>query len=276
MNQNHSYRQSADSSRLSMPEAPSSVKKKQQVHPDFMQFGNKLVTKRKVAFISALFINAFVTLAQQIFMLNLFYNASGYPSSTMEFIKITIQHIVVFILMAMCIWFWQQESYWNITNIKQTVCYYLMLILFTLTIPLFTYGEHVMSESRQVFLMSVTTITYICVFPPPVLHGLAGSYITIVHYLYRTHGFFQVASLEQKLMHHVAAECTICSIKGVVLVSVLVYFRIQPHHMNEGQFFDNISREENNLLRKMIKNDDMTLNDTQNKIIFGAAPDRNL
>ena len=81
-------------------------------------------------------------------MLNLWYNSSGYPSQTIEFIKITVQHVVVFILMAMCIWFWQQESYWKITNIKQTVCYYLMQILFTLTIPLFTYGEHVMSESR--------------------------------------------------------------------------------------------------------------------------------
>ena len=82
--------------------------------------------------------------------------------------------------------------------------------------------------------MSITTLTYISVFPPPIIHGLAGAYITIVHYLYRTHGFFQLASLEQKLMHHVAAECTICAIKGVVLVSVLVYFRIQPHYMNEG------------------------------------------
>ena len=63
MNQNHSYRQSADSSRLSMPETARIVKKKQLVHPDYMQFGNQLVTKRKVAFIAALLINTFVTLA---------------------------------------------------------------------------------------------------------------------------------------------------------------------------------------------------------------------
>lgn len=39
-----------------------------------MRFGSKVVSKRKVAFIAALFVNAIITFAQQTFMLQMFYN----------------------------------------------------------------------------------------------------------------------------------------------------------------------------------------------------------
>ena len=91
--------------------------------------------------------------------------------------------------MAMCIYFWQQETFWNYTNVKQTVNFYVMLLLFALTIPLFTYGEHVSSNARQCFISSVMVFTYIMVFPPPVIHALIGVYLSCVHYLYRTHAF---------------------------------------------------------------------------------------
>lgn len=161
-----------------------------------MYFANRQISKRKIAFISAIGFNALVTLGQQIFQLNLFYSASGYPSQNIEYVKMSIQHSLVFFLMALCIVFWQQETFWNHTNIKQTVNYYLMLLLFAFTIPLFTYGEHVSSNARQCFIASVMALTYVVIFPPPIIHALIGAYLCCVHYLYRTHAFQQLASLE--------------------------------------------------------------------------------
>lgn len=154
--------------------------------------------------------------------------------------------------MALFVYFLQQETYWNVTNLKQAVCFYTIILLFAFTIPVFTLGETVSSNSRQTFLMSVTCLAYIQIFPPPVIHGLVGSYISIVHYLYRTHTFNLLASLDQKLMYHSAAECTICAIKGVSLVSVMIYFRVQPIYAVEGQAFDNLTREEKEVHGKII------------------------
>ena len=103
--------------------------------------------------------------------------------------------------------------------------------------------------------MSVTCFCYIQIFPPPLIHGLIGGYITIVHFLYRTHAFSTLASLEQKLMQHSAAECTICTIKGTILVSVMMYFRVQPLFEIEGQPFDNQTREEKIVAAKQLNND---------------------
>ena len=126
-----------------------------------MRFGNKTISKRKVAFIAALLVNALVSLGQQIFMLQMFFkNHNGDPPAV-EYIKITLQHTIVFLLMALCIYFWQQETFWSVTNLKQSVCFYSILILFTFTIPVFTLGEHVSSNVRQTFLMSVTSFCYI-------------------------------------------------------------------------------------------------------------------
>ena len=44
-----------------------------KVHPDLMTFGQRTITKRKVAFIACLLVNALITLGQQIFMLQMFY-----------------------------------------------------------------------------------------------------------------------------------------------------------------------------------------------------------
>ena len=83
-----------------------------------------------------------------------------------------------------------------------------------------------------------------------------------------------LSSLEQKLMHHSAAECTICSIKGATLVSVMIYYRIQPLYDIKDQPFDNRTREEK-ATKRMANNDiDQTGFGGVNKIIFGAAPDR--
>jgi hypothetical protein len=122
--------------------------------------------------------------------------------------------------------------------------------------------------------MSVTCICYIQIFPPPLIHGLVGSSMTIVHFLYRTHAFNVLASVEQKLMPHSAAECTICAIKGATLVSVMIYFRVQPLFDIEDQPFDNRTREEQNVQGKAIEDLDQTEFGGINKIIFGAAPSR--
>jgi hypothetical protein len=156
----------------------------------------------------------------------MFFKRHNGDPPTVEYIKIALQHTIVFLLMTLCVYFWQQETFWGVKNLKQSVCFYSILVLFAFTIPVFTLGETVSSNSRQTFLMSVTCFCYIQIFPPPLIHGLIGSYLTITHYLYRTHAFTVFASPEQKYMAHSAAECTICAIKGATLVSVMIYFRI--------------------------------------------------
>lgn len=80
-----------------------------------------------------------------------------------------------------------------------------------------------------------------------------------------------LSSLEQKLMHHSAAECTICAIKGAPLVFVMIYCRIQPFDNIKDQPYDNRTREEN-ATKKMANNDTYQTGFAGvNKIIFGAA-----
>lgn len=129
-------------------------------------------------------------------MLQMFYKHNNANPSTVEFLKIATQHTLVFIVMSLMIYFWQQETFWGLRNFKQSICFYSILIVFCFTIPVFTLGEHVSSNVRQCFLMSVTAICYIQIFPPPLIHGLISSYLVITHFLYRTHAFNLLSSLE--------------------------------------------------------------------------------
>jgi hypothetical protein len=63
-----------DTSQRSQPTRQANTQAKLKIHNDQMRFGSKVVSKRKVAFIAALFVNAIITFAQQTFMLQMFYN----------------------------------------------------------------------------------------------------------------------------------------------------------------------------------------------------------
>lgn len=75
-------------------------------------------------------------------------------------------------------------------------------------------------------------------------------------------------------MQHSSAECTICAIKGVVYVTVMIFFRVQPLYDIDGQPFDNQTREEKLIQGKQIEDLDQIDFDRTNKVNFGADPER--
>lgn len=141
--------------------------------------------------------------------------------------------------MALVLGFFQTESFWDASDLKQCICHYSIHVLIVLTVPWFTIGEHVSSMTRQSFIAALAQITYVSMFPPPLLHALIGMYFMPVYFLYRTHAFNMLASEHQKTVQHSAAECTICAFKSFTLISAMMYYRVVPVKMALNMPYDN-------------------------------------
>jgi energy-coupling factor transporter transmembrane protein EcfT len=96
--------------------------------------------------------------------------------------------------MALLLGFYQTEKFWATNNIPQTLLFYSIHALISLTIPWFTIGEHVSSITRQCFVAAIYQLAYVSVFPPPLVHALISAYFMAVYFLFRTHAFNMLAS----------------------------------------------------------------------------------
>jgi hypothetical protein len=88
-------------------------------------------------------------------MLQLFAKENYVENITAEIIKISVQHVSVYILTAIIISCWQKETFWPTSDLKSTLCYYCIHLLLLMTVPWFTVGEHVSSMTRQCFIVGV-------------------------------------------------------------------------------------------------------------------------
>jgi hypothetical protein len=66
----------------------------------------------------------------------------------------------------------------------------------------------------------------------------------VLYFIVRTHGFMEFSHMEQRMMNHSVAECTICSFKGLAVCIVYALFKTDGAVPTESE----ISEDE-----KMIK-----------------------
>jgi len=191
-----------------------------------------------MAFVGASCFTAIVSCSMQLYMLTENGKRHGRDVEPSMIVKIILHHTIVFALLLTTMFCWVKDKPWNTNNFSQTCAFYIVQVLLYLNIPIFTEGETVVSFTRMCTLLLMQQFTFMVIFPPPIIHGCIAGYVASVHYFFRTHAFFVMASTEMRLVEHSAAECIICFFKACGFVTVFFFFRPTSVVEHKAEFVD--------------------------------------
>lgn len=141
----------------------------------------------------------------------------------------------------------QPERYWSGMNYCQVVWHYAMMIAIICQVPIESGVLNCQRFFNFCLLTLIEQITFVIVFPPPVIHQMVTVLISAFHICYRTHYYVVLAKDYQLLYRTNAFEVLSFLLIIFLFLGVMIRYRVAPLlsqlELEDGPcFYDNTER----------------------------------